>query len=52
MDDYLKEMQEIAEIDDQELRHCEADDLLCRIVADLGYVEVVKVFESFGKWYA
>jgi len=37
---------------DQEIGHMEADDILCKLLAELGYQEVVDVYESLPKWYA
>ena len=37
---------------DNEIAHVEADDLLCRLLQELGYSEVVEVYEKVGKWYA
>jgi hypothetical protein len=51
---YLEEMKKIAnEADeDRENAHMEADDLLCSFLLELGYTELVELYESFGKWYA
>lgn len=37
---------------DQERAHCEADEILCKVLEQQGFVEMVKVFESLPKWYA
>jgi len=37
---------------DTELRHREADDLLCLILREMLWDEVADMFESFDKWYA
>lgn len=46
------EMKKIAQIDDPEIAHGEADDLLCEVLKKLGYEKGVKVFEDIPKWYA
>ena len=37
---------------DTENLHCEADDLLCRVLTELGYGEGVEIFKKLDKWYA
>jgi hypothetical protein len=37
---------------DPEAAHGNADDLLCKVLTELGYGEGVKVFEGMDKWYA
>ena len=36
---------------DYDITHKEADDLLCRLLQELGYSEVVEVYKKVGKWY-
>jgi hypothetical protein len=36
---------------DIEADHCNADDILCEILTELGYEEIVEMFESIEKWY-
>lgn len=38
--------------DDAESAHGKADDLLCELLTELGYKEVVDRFELVHKWYA
>ena len=47
-------MREIAAGDerDTEVAHYSADDLLCKMLDDLGYSEGVTVFKGMKKWYA
>lgn len=35
-----------------ESAHIDADMVLCELLKSLGYVEIVEVYESIGKWYA
>lgn len=35
-----------------EEEHQEADDILCRLLRELGYVEVVDLYHQVPKWYA
>jgi hypothetical protein len=37
---------------DKENQHSDADGLLCEVLRNLGYNEMVDVFESMDKWYA
>jgi hypothetical protein len=37
---------------DIEANHCEADDILCDLLNDLGYTELVNEFKKLEKWYA
>ena len=45
-------MVKVLEIDDNEEGHGEADDLLCSLLEDLGFKEVVDIYEQVTKWYA
>lgn len=47
-----KEMEIIAEENDQEVRHVMADSALCHALEELGYGEAVKIFDDMDKWYA
>lgn len=38
--------------DDEEVNHIKADEILCHLLADLGYKEVAEYFGSLRKWYA
>lgn len=37
---------------DKERRHVYEDDILCELLTELGYEELVKQYESTDKWYA
>ena len=52
--EFKEKMIEIADEfdEDEELRHIKADELMCELLADLGYGEGVEVFECMSKWYA
>jgi len=32
--------------------HIDADDLMCKILKDLGYTKGVEIFERMPKWYS
>ena len=37
---------------DLDVEHCDADDLLCKVLRSLGYGAGVDIFERADKWYA
>jgi hypothetical protein len=45
---YLIQMRELK----SEFEHDEADYLLCAILEELGYTELVEVYRKIPKWYA
>jgi hypothetical protein len=49
---YLERLKEIKEDFDIERAHSLADDLLCEILVDLGYKEIVDLYKTIEKWYA
>lgn len=42
----------IAESTDTEAAHGDADDVLCELLAALGFTEVVRRYGLIDKWYA
>jgi len=52
--EYLQRMKEIKEKHghDKEISHGLADDLLCDILEDLGYKDVVEEYKKLPKYYA
>lgn len=53
-DKYLERMNEVKQRyeDDEETAHYLADEILCDLLINLGYAELVKVYDSVPKWYA
>jgi len=49
---YAERMAKIAECDDYEHAHGQADDLLREILSELGFCKTVEQFDEVGKWYA
>lgn len=45
-------MLEIFANNDTELNHKKADELLCEVLAQLGYEKGVTIFKNAPKWYA
>ena len=55
--DYKKYLDEMAIVvreshDDEEVGHIDADRLLCSFIQELGYPELVEVYNNVFKWYA
>jgi len=46
----LKEI--IREAGDTESDHAKADDVLCDLLSELGYHDVVELYDRIDKWYA
>lgn len=50
--DYTERMRELSNSDDIEGRHYEMDDLMCEILKEMGFDELVDIFNETEKWYA
>lgn len=50
--DYVAEIERQAMFGDPEADHCRADDLLCELLTEIGYWEVVEAWRKVEKWYA
>ena len=48
----LEALRKLANDTDIEVAHIKADDILCRILLDLGYDEIVEAYDAVDKWYA
>jgi predicted GNAT family N-acyltransferase len=51
-DKYLELMKKAGNDRDTEKAHINADDLLCRLLIELGYKDVVDEYVEIEKWYA
>ncbi len=52
-EDALRELEECVRIgDDPERAHGDADAVLCLLLTELGYADVVAAWEKVPKWYA
>jgi len=51
-DKIKQELIELQDGGDIELCHVEADDLLCELLINLGYKDVVDEYKKVPKWYA
>ena len=52
-EEFTKEMKAVAKFPpDVEAGHSSGDELLCKVLRELGYGEGVEIFENMDKWYA
>ena len=51
-EEFAKEMKNIQEKCDTEDGHIAMDDLMCKVLCQLGYEEGIKIFVNTGKWYS
>jgi len=52
LDAALEQMRALEDSRDLEGSHIEADDILCDLLDQLGFNEVVEAFKKLPKWYA
>jgi hypothetical protein len=45
-------LKELQQDDDVEVSHYKADQIICKLLDDLGYNDVVKEYNKISKWYA
>lgn len=50
--DCVRELRFLQTSDDPESAHCQADDILCEFLSELGYEDVVEEYSKITKWYA
>lgn len=48
----IEALKTLQESDDTEMAHSIADDVLCELLTELGYKDVVEEYNKIGKWYA
>jgi hypothetical protein len=48
---FATEMRRISEHKDTEMAHIMADELMCKLLRELGYGDGVDIFENMNKWY-
>lgn len=51
-DEFKAQMAEYSRSDDEEYRHIDADALMCKVLAELGYKDGIRIFRAMDKWYA
>jgi hypothetical protein len=50
--DALTQLKGLAQKDDPEAAHGQADVILCAFLVSLGYQDIVNAYEAIAKWYA
>ena len=45
-------LKELQQSDDVEQSHYEADQIICNLLNDLGYKDILKEYNKISKWYA
>lgn len=48
----VEKMKECVNNGDTEVAHLDADNILCDVLTQLGYKELVDLYEKVNKWYA
>lgn len=48
----IERLRELQKLGDTESAHAHADEVLCKLLSDLGYQTVVDEYEKVDKWYA
>lgn len=49
---YIQKLVKAQESGDAECAHMDADDILCDLLEELGFSDVVNEFRKINKWYA
>lgn len=49
---YIEQLKAEQNNDDTEYAHSAADNILCKLLTELGYGDVVKEYSKIEKWYA
>lgn len=48
----IDKLRKVRLMDDTDIAHIEADDLLCEFLKSLGYQDVVDAYKAIKKWYS
>lgn len=51
-EEFKEDMLRASNIESQEDRHYDMDNLMCNLLEALGYGEAIDIFDSTPKWYA
>lgn len=49
---YMERLKEIQKNTDIEIAHSDADDVLCDLLTELGYGDIVNEYKKIERWYA
>lgn len=52
IEEAVKKMKDLSEVDDEEVAHAEADRILCEMLINVGYVELVEAWDKIHKFYS
>ena len=52
VDSYIKDLKECQEDRDIECAHVNADGILCRLLNELGFKDVVEEYNKVDKWFS
>ena len=47
----MRDMVELVKDDNSEENHCSADMILCHVLTELGYWQLVEKYHELEKWY-
>lgn len=50
-DKYLSQLNDLITENDVEKKHIDADNILCELLKELGFNEIVESFNKLKKWY-
>lgn len=50
-DKYLSQLNDLISENDVEKKHIDADNILCELLKELGFNEIVESFNKLKKWY-
>ena len=48
---FAAKMRRLDKLNDPEVAHYKADELMCELLTELGFGEGVEIFKEMGKWY-
>ena len=51
-EEIITRLKELQQSDDIESAHFQADCIICNLLEDLGYKNIVKEYDAIMKWYA
>ena len=52
IEEIIARLKELQQDDDMERAHIQADWIICDLLEDLGYTEVINEYAEISKWYA
>ena len=52
IEEIIAKLKELQQDDDIDGAHVQADWIICNLLEDLGYTEVIKEYDKISKWYA